>query len=270
MSRLDDNYLENPSVYFAEWDSDNKCFKYYKKYAEPKTVDGKTVKGENVLLKLPYTFLVLDMMYTIRGYNDDMGQGYYSNEVKDLKTGIFTVRVGKAAIATGNYKEIMAQLRDAKFCQSVYVAVKHEKNLVIANIQLKGAAVSAWIDFCSLNRKSIYKKAIAVKEFTDAKKGKTEYTVPTFELIDVSPETDEQAKALCAELAEYHRQYFSLRDVAEITANEQQNKPASEGINRNIRAKGSMDFPPLPGADDEPPLTQAEHDENITVDDLPF
>ena len=206
MSRLDEQ-LENPATKFLEWDSDNKCFKYYKKFPEKKE-DG--TKGENILVPLPFTFLVLDILTTVKGYNDDEQSGYYSNEVKNISTDILKVRTKKGTAATGTWEEIKGILRDAKFCASVYVAIKGDKGeLEIANLQLKGAAVSSWFDFAKDNKKQIYKMAITVNDSIHKTKGKTEYNEPVFNLTPISPKTDNEALELAKVLKVYHDAYFS-------------------------------------------------------------
>lgn len=208
MSRsLQTDTPKNPAIFFAKWSSDNKCFQYYKKSEK----EGE--KGENVDIKLPVKFLVLDILSTIKGYNDNLNSGFYSNEVKDLSKEELVVKCGTGEFKRGLYKDIKDFLAAAggKFCASIYGAYKQGKEMSIVNFQIYGAALGQWIEFTKNN--NVYKCAIEVADSVEGKKGRTIYNMPVFRAINTTQESDEKAKELDKQLQEYLTAYFKSRGV---------------------------------------------------------
>lgn len=86
----------NPAGKFFEWKSNEKTFVYFDK--ETKT---------NVTVPLPFKFLVLDELHTIKGWNDATESGIYANEVKFISRDEMVVKPFKGnEIARGLYKDI--------------------------------------------------------------------------------------------------------------------------------------------------------------------
>ena len=156
MSRSNNTEIINPSTKFLKWDGENGGFKYWDKEKE-----------KNISIPFPFTFLVLDILVTIGGYSNDDKSGFWANEVRRIAKDELTVRTAKGVQAKGLYNDIKndPNLNGAKFCQSVYIAMYDDnKELVIANIQLTGAALSAWFDF--KKKTKVYEKAVHISEFT--------------------------------------------------------------------------------------------------------
>jgi hypothetical protein len=87
---------EKPATMYLEWSSNDKCFKYWNN-------DDK----ENVLVQLPFTFLVLKEMHTVKGWHDKSQSGIYANEVKNISSEVIEVKSFKGGLlAKGIYKEI--------------------------------------------------------------------------------------------------------------------------------------------------------------------
>jgi hypothetical protein len=193
--------VKNPSKRFYEWNGESACFKYYDKEKE-----------EKVEVPLPFTFMVLDQLSTVKGWNDASESGIFSNEVRNLKKEVINVRAFKGGnIASGLYAEIKDRVKaeGGKFTSSVYIAVKNEDGkLEIANLQLSGAAVNAWMDF-KKRVESIYSGAVTVKGFTEGKKGSVTFKMPEFKQVKITPETDAEAKVLDEKLQGYFKVYFS-------------------------------------------------------------
>jgi hypothetical protein len=198
MSRLDDD-IKNPAKAFLKWKGTG-GFEYFDK--------SKGEKGEKVAVALPFEFLALDTLATVKGYSDSAQSGFWSNEVRNIGKDILTVRNKTGIVAKGTYTEVMASkaTTGAKFCQSVYIVANIEGKSVIANIQMMGTALSAWIDFGKTNK--IFKGAIKVASMKEGKKGATVYQTPIFEAIEVTPETDAKAKEMAKELKVYLEAYF--------------------------------------------------------------
>src|ERR1035437_5829315 len=176
MSLSNNQDLPNPATKFLRWSSDDKSFNYWDK--------SQGDNGKKIDVPLPLRFMVLDTLSTIKGYNDDLKTGYWSNEIKNFKDDVLTVRTKKGVAGRGTYAEIKATLfpQGAQYCQSVYIGLRDANGkMQIANLQLTGAAVSSWIDFCSKNRK-IYGVAIEVAATEEGKKGKVTFHKPVFKI----------------------------------------------------------------------------------------
>lgn len=242
MSRSNNTNLINPATIRYEWNGESGGFKYFDK--------SKGEKGERVHVPLPFTFLVLDILSTIKGYSDNLKCGFWSNEIRNTKTDELTVRSKRGIEAEGLYQTVIANrgIVGAKYCQSVYIAVYNEKReLVIANLSLVGSALSAWIEYRKKN--DVYKGAIKVGDMIEKKKGKTVYFEPVFTPVDVKPETDAKAKELDAELQKYLTSYLSR--------NKEQVAPVSPETEHN-----PVDVSP-PYTNDEVPPEEGNYEREI-------
>jgi hypothetical protein len=191
--------LVNPAVHFIEWKGEKGVLRYWDKL--------KGEKGENVFVPIPFKFLVLDCLSTIKGYSDADQSGYWSNEIRNIKEDKLIVRSKKGKCSEGCYDKVMMECKGAKYTQSVYIAMRENGKLILANLQLFGCAVSAWIEFRKKN-KNIYKGAIEIAGTVEGKKGNTVFFSPEFKVIETLPETDTQAKELDKELQTYLTVYF--------------------------------------------------------------
>lgn len=206
MSRSNNTEIINPSKFYYEWVGSKGCLKYFDKNIGE--------KGEQVFVDIPFTFLVLDRLSTIKGFSDADKSGFWSNEIRDIKKEPFTVRTKKGIVANGLYSSLAPILNQgAAYCQSVYIAVKGaDGNLMICNFQIHGSAIGPWIDLC--RRKDIYKYAITIAKSTPMKKGATNYFTPVFSLNpNVTEKTNQEAIALDIQLQEYLNTYFSRNTV---------------------------------------------------------
>ena len=159
----------NPAGKFFEWKSNEKTFVYYDK--ETKT---------NVSIPLPFKFLVLDELHTIKGWNDATESGIYSNEVKFISRDEMIVKPFKGnEIARGLYKDIKEKAKSAggHYVKSIYIMLEDGS---IANLQLKGAACQAWGDFTAKSKSRLVDEWVSVVGFDEAKKGSVKYTTPIF------------------------------------------------------------------------------------------
>lgn len=192
--------IPNPSTKWFEWNSTAKCFGYWDKE-----------KKELVLVKLPFTFIMLDRTSTVRGYNKQVGSGIYSNEVRDLREQPLIVKYfAGGEVASGFWADIKDRVvaRKGKFALNVYLAYREDNKLRIGCFQAVGCAVGAWIDFEKAAGKAILEKAVTCKTFVNDKSGEVEFNAPVFSLGEVTPETNAQALALDKELQEYFKGYF--------------------------------------------------------------
>lgn len=160
---------KNPSTKFIEWKSNDKSFAYYDKEA-----------GENKTIPLPFTFLVLDELHTIKGWNDASSSSIYSNEVKFISKEPLTVKPFKGnEIAKGLYKDIKEKVVAAggHYTKSIYIMLEDGS---LANIQLKGSAVQKWGDFTQKTKDRLPDEWVQVKSALEGKKGAVKFWTPEF------------------------------------------------------------------------------------------
>jgi hypothetical protein len=189
----------NPATKFLNWKSNDKCFSYYDKE-----------KKENVLVPLPFKFLVLDELHTISGWNDATSSGIFSNEVKFISKEVMTVKPFKGnEIAKGLYKDIKEKVNAAggHYVKSIYVMLA---DFTLANIQLKGAAVQAWGEFTLKSRARLTDEWITVSDTIEGKKGAVKFYTPAFK-YDKSITAAEGSKAdvVFNELEAYLKTYLT-------------------------------------------------------------
>ena len=241
--------IRNPSTRWFEWagGADGGYVRYYNK----DTKEYAKVSG-------PFTFLLLDELSTVKGWHEPSESAIYANEVRDMRQDALVVKSFKGGeLATGVYTNIKDKIvaKGGHFHASLYLAYKEGDELRIGNLGLKGAAAGAWMEFKKAagtkkdaNGKTIrafYVDAVTITEFEDAKKGGTAYRIPTFALKAVSPDTNNQAVALDAELQAFLADYLK--------------RPKAEAV----AAAPPDDAPP----DDDPPRRGAFDD---FKDDIPF
>ena len=201
----------NPTSKFLEWKSNNKSFSFFDKETK-----------QNVEVKLPLTFIVLEEYHKISGFSDSDQTGIYSNEVLKIGTEEMEVRSYKGRIiAKGLYKDIKGAVNAAggNYHKSIY-AVTKEGELI--NISLKGAAVSKW---SKLVEKGAWKRLsdewISIESAEDHKKGMVKYSTPNFVFnTSLSENEFKTVKAKATELENYLTTYFAkdvvVEDVAEL------------------------------------------------------
>jgi hypothetical protein len=159
----------NPATKFLEWKSNDQCFEYYDKEAQKK-----------VQVPLPFKFLVLDELHTVKGWNDATSSAIYSNEVKYISKEPMTVKPFKGnEIAKGLYKDIKDKVVSAggHYTKSIYIMLDDG---LLANIQLKGSAVQKWGEFTNKTRNRLTDEWVVVAKALEGKKGAVKFFTPEF------------------------------------------------------------------------------------------
>jgi len=159
----------NPATKFIDWKSNDKCFSYYDKEEQ-----------KNVLIPLPFKFLVLDELHTIKGWNDATSSAIYSNEVKFISKEVMNVKPFKGnEIAKGLYKDIKEKIVAAggHYVKSVYIMLEDG---TLANLQLKGSAVQKWGEFTQKTRNRLPDEWVQVSTALEGKKGAVKFNTPEF------------------------------------------------------------------------------------------
>lgn len=239
---------KNPSTRWFEWagGSDGGFVRYY---------DKETEKTEKV--ELPFTFLLLDELATIKGWHEPSESAIFANEVRDTRQDALVVRSFKGGeLVTGLYPQIRDRIiaLGGHYSASLYLAYKIGEELKIGNLQLKGAAAGAWMEFKrnagtkkdsgGKSVRAYFVDAVSIYGYEQEKKGGTVYRVPQFTLKAVSAETNQQAVALDTELQAFLTEYLK--------------RPKAEAV------KPSEDQEPPP-----PDKTPARHFDDM-ADDIPF
>lgn len=202
--------IVNPSVRWFDFSGKEGVIKYYDK--EEKV---------NKKVPLPFTFIVLDTLAAIKGWNDASDSGISSNEIRDITKDILLVKSFKGPqIAQGFYKDIKDKVvaNGGHYVSSIYIAFKDKDVFYIGNIQFKGASLNAWVEFSKANRGQIMKQAIIINGYTEGKKGAVVFKSPTFALKAISDSTQEVANDLDKELQAYFDVYLTRKKVEEQIA----------------------------------------------------
>ena len=156
--------ISNPVTKFMEFKGDAGTFSYFDKSIGE--------KGENVNISYPFYFIVLDQLNTIKGFNESLNCGIYSNEVKNLSEEILTVKTFKKGVnIVGKYNDIKGEVvkEGGKFTKSIYAMwIKSKDEVEMVNLQLKGAAFSSWFE-AGINTDNF---GVVIKANKEGKKGK--------------------------------------------------------------------------------------------------
>lgn len=210
--------IKNPATKFLSWKSNEQAFSYYEKD-----------KQENVLVKLPFRFLFLDQLQSVKGWSDALNGQIISNEVKTVSDQELNVicyhkntkgEQAKTTIAKGLYSQIKDAVvsAGAKYHKSIYIMLEDG---TLANIQLKGASVKEWGDFFNRSKKRLADEWIIVESAKAGKKGAVKFTTPEFKFErSISDSESEQADAVFDELDAYLHQYLKKPIITEIEVKE--------------------------------------------------
>lgn len=207
--------LTNPAKYFFSWKGSTGQVVYWDKENK-----------KEVVVKLPFTFLPLDQLATIKGYNKRDESGYWSNECRNVSKDEFVVRTRKGIQQAGLYKDLAdVRAKGAKYTKSIYIAYKKGDDIVLANFNAGGSALSAWIEFSKSTVVENGQVTITGKTHVPAANSISEYYVPIFEYTHSDDTDDKIAFELDKELQVYLSQYL---------ASNKQEQHDDDGIDQSI------------------------------------
>lgn len=192
MSRSNPTSNVNPVSRRFQWKGKEGFFKYYNK-------DNKT----NIDVPLPFRFLPLDARSGVTGWSDTNESAIWSNHVKDITTDELIIKVKSGTVLTGKWNNIKDKIKamGGKFAAFVYVAFINNDSYEIGTVEIKGASLSAWFNFCKHH--DINRIAVEVSESRQEKNGAVTYEIPVFKAIPVSEEANTIAIDLDKQLQEY-------------------------------------------------------------------
>src|SRR5689334_4796048 len=133
--------VRNPATRWFTWagGGDQGYVEWYDKDSkENRKVDG------------AFTFLLLDELSTVKGWHEASESSIYANEVRDLRQEALIVKSFKGGeLVSGIYGAIKdtVSARGGHYHGSLYIAYRDGEELKIGNLGLKGAALSAWMEF---------------------------------------------------------------------------------------------------------------------------
>jgi hypothetical protein len=200
----------NPSTRWFEWagGADTGFVRYYDKDKK------EHVRVDN------FTFILLDELATVQGWNDPSESALYANEVRDTRQDALVVKAFKGGeLASGLYASIKDRIAavGGHFVASCYIAYKDD-TLKLGNIRFKGATLGTWMEFkkqCPTKKdasgksvKAYFVDAVRIDGFEQMKKGGTTFRVPKFSLATLSEDTNKQAIALDGELQAFLSEYL--------------------------------------------------------------
>lgn len=221
--------IPNPCTRWFEWSGSNGNLRYYDKEAK-----------QNVDVDIPFDFILLDRLATIKGWHDASEASIYANEVHDTRNEPFVVKSHKMRepIAEGFYSDIKDKVKanGGKFTLNCYVAFTGDDGeLKLGSVQFHASALNAWMDFEKENRSQIYKGGVQISGSKDGKKGGIKYKMPVFKLLDLPSDVNDSATGLDVQLQEYLKNYFKRTRI------EQAEPPnGEEKANRELQASKSQ------------------------------
>lgn len=251
--------IRNPSTrwFFFASGADGGFVRYYNKEAEKNIALGDADKGGT------FQFILLDELATVQGWHDPSESAIFANEVRDTRQDTLVVKSFKGGeLASGLYAGIKDRIVavGGHFVASCYLAYKDGDKLCIGNIRFKGAGLSAWMDFkkqCPTKKgadgkslKAYYLDAVRIRGFEQLKKGGTTFRVPVFSLAPLSPESNNQAVALDAELQSFLADYLK-RPRVEAAANTAKTEAPKHGFEDVSDDIPWNDKDPGPAEDDD-------------------
>lgn len=234
MSRSEPSGASSPAIRFFEWKAEKGDFQYYDKE-----------KKENIQVKLPFTFLVLDEVSQIGGGTKVNGkfEGYWSNAVKNLNSQILTVKSKQGIVAQGLYADLKER-KGLHYVKGLYIGFYDEnKTLQIGYIKFQGSSLGAWFEFAKLHR-DICKGAFTIKSRSEVIHGdKGDYYTPVFVYkTEVTEDTETAAVELDKTVQAYLKAYFSQNGgEEEYTGTQVQAATAGGGDQEVIEAEPVLD-----------------------------
>ena len=231
MGRSNPQQNSNPAQRFYEWDGQSGQIRYYDKEQK-----------QNIPLELPFTFLLIEQAAKITGWNDQSDSAIFSNEILQTNEDQLIVKAHKGGeLCRGLYAEIKESVKSkgGNFTASLYIACKDDNDqLYLANLSLKGKALSAWMDFRKESGMKVWDNAVTIDSYTEGSKGSITYRMPSFKLREIAPETNEQAKEMDRQLQE-----FLQSKKMKVEPEQAQEQPAEQNDTFDDKVDNDDDLP---------------------------
>lgn len=198
----------NPSTRWFSWNGEHGHFEYYDKE-----------KKETVIVGDKFQFLLLDTMFSVRGWHKPSDSGIYSNEVRDTRSEPMIVKSFKGGIlAEGLYSEIkdVVNTKGGKFTTNLYIAYKAGADLKIGALSLSGAPLSVWMEFSKANRQDLDTHAVQFSGYEEKVNGRVTYRIPAkVVLMTVTDAANDAAVKLDQEILQPHLRAYLAKNKSE-------------------------------------------------------
>lgn len=216
----------HPAQRWFEWNGEKGNLRWYDKEAK-----------KNVEVDLPFSFILLDELFSIGGWNEPSEAAIYSNEIRDTRDEPFIVRSFgmKEIIAEGFYSQVRDKIAASggKFATWIYMAFNDpsDNQLKLGCLKVHGAALSAWMEAKNEYRKENGKKYdlggldIEITDSVEGKKGRIIYQMPVFAFSNPSKEVLAEATEIDKQLQTYLAGYFKRTRVEQAEPPEPREPP---------------------------------------------
>ena len=199
--QANENKPQHPSKTRAEWKSDDKCFKVWKKELKEQ---GKPKDEQYVKFDLPEEMIIVAEWFSIGGFISSLNTWVRSNEIFSFGEP-FVVRKNDGSIwLTWDWNTIWEKVKSSgwKLLRNIHFATKDSLNL--STLQMGWAWSGAWRTAVKEWTLTPGTHTVKLKEIWEGKKGKIEWSYPIFE--NANPLTDDDRalqKAFALELVQY-------------------------------------------------------------------
>lgn len=264
--------LRNPATRKFEWSGSKGELSWYDKELE-----------ENVQVKMPFEFMVLDQMSTITGWNARIKSQVWSNEVQSVGKNMLYVHTKQGPLESGLYSNLAATPKQGgKYTKVIYIAFQDaaSQEWMIGKIMAVGSCLRSWIDFAGRHVVEEGKVTMTAGAAEDGISG--QFFPPHFEWSASGQELNNQAIVLDTKLQQYLKAYLAIprdeegQEVAIDDVGSEDDPVGESGLDtpasRSQKAEPEKEYAgdpdPKPGQEDI--VIEDIGDEPINLDDIPF
>ena len=267
----------HPCSVWVEYKSKKKEFSYWDKNVDNE--DGTT--GANVSLGSNPKFILLDITFTVTGWNDPKRFKLISNELKisatkeswanayfkvtSIPKEAMVIRFGNMTLTSieGTWKDIsdMVDSQKGKLTINAYVAIRIKGVLTMACFQFSGGSFWSFKDFYDKHKgATVHQKVVAVSGHELTTTGDNTYNVPTFAFTNnpVAGEVYTTCAELDGKLQEHLKDKYAGNHLSHVTVAEEAPAPAPKAA--TPAAAPSQEQSPMPTMQQAPPLPSEEDD----------
>lgn len=156
--------------------------------------------GEEVILD-SLDFIVLDMLSSITGWDDESENNIYSNLFRTTKDEVSVKADGKE-IFKGTYAEDKAKIKElgGKFTSNIFALAMINGDYTPVRIELVGSSIWNWSEFLNEHgRTNIYQYIVTATKGEQQKKGAVKFYTPVFTFVKADDDLCSQADEFTAQ-----------------------------------------------------------------------
>ncbi|MCF0070248.1 hypothetical protein LZD49_07180 [Dyadobacter sp. CY261] len=193
MSRYESTQAVNPVQRYYDWDGQGQTFSHYN-----------SESAEQIPETLPFKFFIISERYCVRGFDENLRQGIFSNVVQYVGREELNVRWKDGnTIAKGLWRDIKGEVNaNGGHYTMVIFAMSELQDLIC--IRLRGSAIKSWGDTVGKSRVRQNDEWISVASVGTGENERGTYYYPIFSFGgSLAKEDDEIGAQLAAELKNY-------------------------------------------------------------------